>query len=163
MELSIRPTNGRDLGILRNGEVTVTVGTGGLLRPHIHNVQIYYEDTDFSGIVYHPNYLKYFERAREHMLGVDELVRLWDEDGIGFVVYKCAMQFKEGARYGDHLEIRSTASLQSDYRAEFSQTVWRKNGRSPLVEATIEMVAVNRTNQLVKMPTQLLSATGWRG
>ena len=51
---------------------------------HIHRVQIYYEDTDHSGAVYHANYLKYFERAREHLLGTDELVRLWDVDGIGF-------------------------------------------------------------------------------
>ena len=31
-------------------------------------VQVYYEDTDHSGVVYHANYLKYFERAREDML-----------------------------------------------------------------------------------------------
>ncbi len=33
-------------------------------------VTIYYEDTDFTGVVYHANYLKYFERAREELLGV---------------------------------------------------------------------------------------------
>ncbi len=54
---------------------------------HEHRVQIYYEDTDHSGLVYHANYLKYFERAREHMLGLAELRRLYDEDGVGFVVY----------------------------------------------------------------------------
>ncbi|MBW2548816.1 MAG: thioesterase, partial [Deltaproteobacteria bacterium] len=43
---------------------------------YVHPVQIYYEDTDHSGVVYHANYLKYFERAREHIFGVDELVRL---------------------------------------------------------------------------------------
>ncbi|HBF45795.1 MAG TPA: thioesterase, partial [Shewanella frigidimarina] len=36
---------------------------------HSFSVQIYYEDTDFSGVVYHPNFLKYFERAREHVIG----------------------------------------------------------------------------------------------
>ena len=51
------------------------------------SVQIYYEDTDHSGLVYHANYLKYFERAREHLLGTDELVRLLAEEGKGFVVY----------------------------------------------------------------------------
>ncbi|MCB9676703.1 MAG: YbgC/FadM family acyl-CoA thioesterase [Alphaproteobacteria bacterium] len=133
------------------------------MGPHIHHVQIYYEDTDFSGIVYHPNYLKYFERAREHMLGVEELVRLWDEDGIGFVVYRCSMEFKEGARYGDHLEIRTTARMESEYRAVFDQQVWRPGGKSALVKASIEMVAVNRSNQLVKMPAHVRSAGGWEG
>jgi tol-pal system-associated acyl-CoA thioesterase len=125
------------------------------MAPHVHHVQIYYEDTDFSGIVYHPNYLKYFERAREHMLGVDELVRLWDEDGVGFVVYKCSLQFREGARYGDLLEVRTTATLESDYRAVFDQQIWRPGGQAALVKGTVEMVAVDRKNQLVKMPVQL--------
>ena len=53
---------------------------------HAHPVQIYYEDTDLSGVVYHANYLKYFERAREHLLGPTELARLYNEDGIGVVV-----------------------------------------------------------------------------
>ena len=41
------------------------------MAAHRHEIQIYYEDTDHSGVVYHANYLKYFERAREHMLGVE--------------------------------------------------------------------------------------------
>ena len=80
---------------------------------HCHRMQIYYEDTDLSGVVYHANYLKYFERAREHLLGVDELVRLYYDDGIGFVVYKAELTFKDGARLGDSLEIRTKAHAQS--------------------------------------------------
>ena len=38
-------------------------------------VQIYYEDTDHSGVVYHPNFLKYFERAREHVIDSERLAR----------------------------------------------------------------------------------------
>ena len=56
-----------------------------------HPVQIYYEDTDHSGVVYHPNFLKYFERAREHVLGSDKLATLWNEHGLGFAVYKANM------------------------------------------------------------------------
>ena len=46
-----------------------------------HQVQIYYEDTDHSGVVYHPNFLKYFERAREHIIGCEFLDKLWKEQG----------------------------------------------------------------------------------
>ncbi|MEI6897269.1 MAG: thioesterase, partial [Psychromonas sp.] len=49
-----------------------------------HAVQIYYEDTDHSGVVYHPNFLKYFERAREHVIDSDRLDKLWREKGLGF-------------------------------------------------------------------------------
>lgn len=122
-----------------------------------HPVQIYYEDTDFSGLVYHPNYLKYFERAREHMLGVDELVRLYRDDGVGFVVYKAEMTFKEGAVYGDRLDIRTVAHNDGPYRAIFNQSVWREDGRGPLVEAVIQMVAVDKQNRLVKLPAHILA------
>jgi YbgC/YbaW family acyl-CoA thioester hydrolase len=88
-------------------------------------VQIYYEDTDHSGLVYHANYLKYFERAREHLLGPRELVRLLEAEGIGFVVYKCEMTFKEGAVFGDVLDIRSTPRIESPFRVVFQQDVYR--------------------------------------
>ena len=51
-------------------------------------VQVYYEDTDHSGVVYHANYLKYFERAREGVIGPQALVALWKESGLGFVAEK---------------------------------------------------------------------------
>ena len=109
-------------------------------RVHTHPVQIYYEDTDHSGLVYHANYLKYFERAREHMLGVDELVRLAEEDGISFVVYKAELTFREGARHGDSLDIRSTVRLDGAYRALFDQQVWRPGGQRAMVEGLVQLV-----------------------
>ena len=93
--------------------------------PFVHPVQVYYEDTDHSGVVYHANYLRYMERAREHLLGVPELVRLWEEERVGFVVYQCSMKFKEGARFGDGLEVRTRVEKASDYRAVFEQNVYR--------------------------------------
>ena len=72
--------------------------------PYRFSVQIYYEDTDHSGVVYHANYLKYFERARENLIGTDALVRLWEEEGIGFSVYKVEMGFFDGATFGDLLD-----------------------------------------------------------
>ena len=71
------------------------------MAEHRFPVSIYYEDTDFSGLVYHANYLKYCERAREHLLGRDRLVRMWSETGMGFVVYRAELQFREPARFGD--------------------------------------------------------------
>lgn len=115
-----------------------------------HTVQIYYEDTDLSGVVYHANYLRYFERAREHIIGPAELVALL-ERGIGFVVYKVAMTFKEGARLGDAVEIVSEYSRESDYRVLFRQKAMR--GEVLLVDATIEMVCVDEQQKLVPLPS----------
>jgi len=122
---------------------------------YTHPVQVYYEDTDFSGIVYHANYLKYFERAREHMFGVDELVRLYHEDGIGFVVYRAELKFREGAVHGDRLEVRTTVQLESSYRLVFQQNIYRKQGDRPLVEGTVELVCVDRNQKLVALPTSI--------
>jgi tol-pal system-associated acyl-CoA thioesterase len=124
---------------------------------HCHPLQIYYEDTDLSGLVYHANYLKYFERAREHLLGVDELVKLYYDEGVGFVVYKVELTFKDGARLGDSLEIRTKAHAQSEYRAVFNQSVWRPGGDQALVEGVVQLVCVDSDNRLVPLPKSVIN------
>ena len=44
--------------------------TSGRLRNDIHefDIRIYFEDTDFSRVVYHANYVKFFERGRSEFL-----------------------------------------------------------------------------------------------
>ena len=128
------------------------------MEPHRHPVQIYYEDTDHSGLVYHANYLKYFERAREHLLGVEELVRLLNEDGVGFVVYKAELTYKKGAVFGDTIEIRTTAAKESDFRLTFQQNVHRPSeGDALLVEGRVEMVCVDRDGKLVPIPLSVIA------
>lgn len=122
---------------------------------HRHPVQIYYEDTDHSGLVYHANYLKYFERAREHVLGTAELVRLLNEDGIGFVVYKAALTYKKGAVFGDTIEIRTEVRAESEYRLHFQQNVYR--GEELLIEGQIELVCVDAAGKLVRVPSSVTS------
>ena len=121
-------------------------------QPYIHPVQIYYEDTDHSGVVYHANYLKYFERAREHMLGLERLVSLHRQQGIGFVVYKAELTYRRGAEFGDSLEIRSRVHLESAYRLIFQQDVHRSDEARPLVEGIIHLACVDQQKQLIPIP-----------
>jgi acyl-CoA thioester hydrolase len=125
---------------------------------YTHPITVYYEDTDFTGVVYHANYLKYFERAREHLLGVDELVRLFREEGAGFVVYKAELTFKEGAVHGDRLEIRTRVRAESDYRLIFDQAAWRVGGKTPLVEGLVHLVCVDGKRRLIRLPATVLEA-----
>lgn len=127
------------------------------MSAHIHRVQVYYEDTDHSGAVYHANYLKYFERAREHLLGTDKLVRLLREDGIGFVVYKANLTYRRAAGFGDTIEIHTTVTKGSDYRLSFQQNVHRPDDDELLVEGIIELVCVNSDNELVPLPPSVTS------
>ncbi|MCA9619098.1 MAG: YbgC/FadM family acyl-CoA thioesterase [Myxococcales bacterium] len=121
-------------------------------RTHCHPVRIYYEDTDHSGVVYHANYLKYFERAREHVLGPEELVRLLTEQGVGFVVYKAALTYRQGAVFGDVIEIRTTVKSESAYRLTFQQNVYRQRDDELLVEGQVELVCVDADKELVPLP-----------
>ena len=119
---------------------------------HTHPIRIYYEDTDFSGVVYHANYLKYFERAREHLIGIDKLVRLYEEEGIGFVVYKAELTYRAAAFHGDSLEIRTRIETTTPYRAIFDQSAWRAGGDAALVEGSVQLACVDRERKLTALP-----------
>ena len=79
---------------------------------HFFAVRVYYEDTDLSGVVYHANYLRWFERARSDMLrllGIDQRDAL--ERGEGFyTVAGLTMRFAGPARLDDAVTIESTAT-----------------------------------------------------
>ncbi|WP_137226307.1 thioesterase family protein [Shewanella sp. MEBiC00475] len=120
-------------------------------------VQIYYEDTDFSGVVYHPNFLKYFERAREHVIGAEVLSQLWQQQQLGFAVYRSDMLCHDGVEFADIIDVRTQFYFESKYRTVWKQEIWRQNAKKPAVTATIEMVCMNQKRQLAPMPATLIS------
>ncbi|WP_372873246.1 thioesterase family protein [Shewanella sp.] len=127
---------------------------------HSFTVQIYYEDTDFSGVVYHANFIKYFERAREQVIGAGFLKQLWQNQGIGFAVYRCDMVCNEGVEFADLVSVRSKVVIESKYRTLWQQEIWRDGGTRPAVSGYIEMVCLNQARQLTPMPTVLMDNLG---
>lgn len=121
-------------------------------RTYRFQVQVYYEDTDHSGVVYHANYLKYFERAREGVISPDALVALWKKKGLGFAVYKANVSFLDGAEFGDTLDIVSTVRKDSDYRLVWQQEAWRPGAAKAAVQAEIHLVCVDREKNLKPIP-----------
>ncbi len=124
-------------------------------REYQFPIQIYYEDTDFSGVVYHPNFLKYFERAREHVIGADRLLKLWQESELGFAVYRSDMLCHEGVEFADIIDVKTRFYFESKYRTVWHQEIWRPGATKPAVTAVIEMVCMNQARQLTPMPTAL--------
>jgi len=120
--------------------------------PHIFKARIYYEDTDHSGVVYHANYLKFFERAREDIIGIQRLSDMWHRDGVGFAVYTADLRYQDGAVFGDLLEIRTTWEKQGDYRVVFFHEAWRPQGRKPAVTCTLELVCLGPQKRLMPIP-----------
>lgn len=121
-------------------------------------VHVYYEDTDHSGAVYHANYLKYMERAREHLLGPDALAALWHEQGTGFVVYRAQLEYKAPAVFGDRLEVRTQVEVASAWRLSFQQDVHRTQDGRLLVAGKIELACVGPGNQLIPIPKPICEA-----
>ncbi len=119
------------------------------------DVQIYYEDTDFSGYVYHSNYLKYFERAREHILGPTELKRLY-ELGVHYVVAEANLKYKAAANFADILTIETTVSFTTSPMVHFMQNAL-KNG-AVIVEGDLKLVVVNSKGKPIKLPKEILES-----
>ncbi len=120
---------------------------------------VYYEDTDLSGFVYHANYLRYFERAREHIIGVDFLAQLYRE-GLHFVVSQASLRFIAPLGHADEVMIESDGFFSRSPAIPFKQRAYRKNGADKptlVCEADITIVALNRDHKPVRMPTELLT------
>src|SRR5439155_20637714 len=84
----------------------------GVIRDgrHIMRIRVYYEDTDFSGIVYHANYLRFMERGRTNhlrLLGAEQHAlfaeALAESPGFAFVVRSMQIDFLKPARMDDVL------------------------------------------------------------
>lgn len=120
--------------------------------PHLFNAQVYYEDTDHSGVVYHANYLKFFERAREDIIGIKALADMWHEQAIGFAVYKITMGFHDGAVFGDLLTIKTTWKKDGAYRVVFFHEAWRPDGTKPAVTCTLELVCLGPNKKVMPIP-----------
>lgn len=96
---------------------------------HLFPVRAYFEDTDLSGVVYHANYLKWFERARSDLLrvlGVDQ--RAAQEAGEGvYAVADLAIRYFAPARLDDAITVRSRALELGAASVRLLQQAWRED------------------------------------
>ena len=108
---------------------------------HVLTVRVYYEDTDFTGIVYHASYLRFMERGRTNylrMIGADHRA-LFEETakeapGFAFVVRSMNIEFLKPARMDDVLEVRHRAARREGrfrHGAPEGHARRRASGRGP--------------------------------
>lgn len=104
---------------------------------HLYAVRVYYEDTDLSGITYHANYLRWFERARSDLLrclGIDQRAAIEAGDG-AYAVADLHIRYRAPAKLDDDIIIETTAS---DIRAASCRMMQRAfRGDTLLAEADI--------------------------
>jgi acyl-CoA thioester hydrolase len=114
---------------------------------HVMPVRVYYEDTDFSGIVYHANYLRFMERGRSNylrLLGADQR-SLFEEaeqeaPGFAFVVRSMQIEFLKPARMDDVLDVVTTYEEIKGASITLHQRVLR--GDELLIEARVRVAFV---------------------
>jgi acyl-CoA thioester hydrolase len=116
-------------------------------RPH-QAVRVYYEDTDFSGIVYHASYLRFMERGRTNYLrlvGADHRALFEQAEkeapGFAFVVRHMSIDFNKPAYMDDILDIVTTPEEVKGASVTLNQKVMR--GEDLLVEAHVQVAFVS--------------------
>ncbi|MCW6508234.1 tol-pal system-associated acyl-CoA thioesterase [Lichenifustis flavocetrariae] len=112
--------------------------------PHRLPVRIYYEDTDFSGVVYHANYLRFMERGRTEFLrtlGVDQ-AQLTDESGqpLAFVVRQMTVDFLRPARMDDQVIVETLLGAQAGASLVLDQRILRAD--EILITAAVKVALV---------------------
>ena len=95
---------------------------------HWLNIRVYYEDTDFTGMVYHANYLRFFERGRSDFLrdaGVSHQSLLSRNIPAAFTLTNVEVDYKRAAKVDDLLTIRTRSLGVKGVRMYFNQTCLR--------------------------------------
>jgi acyl-CoA thioester hydrolase len=116
---------------------------------HLLAARVYYEDTDFTGFVYHANYLRFFERGRSEMLRV--MGPAEDMDGYGaFAITRVEIDFKQAAKIHDELLIRTAFHGAKGARMTFIQKIERAGVL--LAQAKVVAVPISETGR-VRRPT----------
>lgn len=112
-------------------------------KEFLWNARVYFEDTDAGGVVYHANYLKFFERARTEFLRALGWSQrsLLEMKTCAFVVSDLSIQFKRPAKLDDELQIRTT--LKSLRRASFVFDQRAYKGESLMAAAEVRVVCIN--------------------
>jgi acyl-CoA thioester hydrolase len=122
-------------------------------RVHLLPVRIYYEDTDFTGVVYHANYLRYFERGRSDFfraIGISHTALLDLPEPTAFTIIRIELDYRRAARVDDALVVRTTYDSIKGPRLFVSQTILR--GDEVIAEAQVQAVCIDMKGRARRPP-----------
>jgi acyl-CoA thioester hydrolase len=125
---------------------------------HQFAVRVYFEDTDFSGVVYHARYLHFMERARSDMLaraGIDQRAAHEGAEG-AYAVTAMDLRFKQAARFDDALLVTSTVEKIRGASVDIHQTVSRD--AETLLTANVTAAFVSPEGRAKRQPKAWVAA-----
>ncbi|MDO6965252.1 tol-pal system-associated acyl-CoA thioesterase [Rhizobium alvei] len=123
--------------------------------------RVYYEDTDFSGVVYHARYLHFLERGRTDFircLGIEQSKLANPEEGeaLVFVVHRMEIDFKSPARMDDILSITTRCEKAEGVKMILQQEIRRD--ATLLIAARVIIACINGNGRPRRLPADVVSA-----
>jgi len=129
-------------------------------QPFVWQVRVYYEDTDAGGVVYHSNYLNFFERARTEFLrskGVNQH-QLRQQHQLIWVVLEIQVRFRQAAKLDDELLVSAEMAWVKGVRVGFTQRMSRKSDGVEIATAELSAAMLHADSlKPARMPAWLES------
>lgn len=122
-------------------------------------IRVYYEDTDFTGIVYYANYLKFLERGRTDALrtaGVSHCDLLALDPPLGFAVRRIAVEYLVPARIDDALVVETRFTQARGARLAVAQRIL--NGGTVLITAQVDAACIDLNGRPRRLPAATLTS-----
>jgi acyl-CoA thioester hydrolase len=129
---------------------------------HILPVRVYFEDTDFSGLVYHASYLRWCERGRSdllRLLGVRHADLIAPGEGAepaAFVVRRLEIDYLRPARIDEVLEVVTECAELGGAHVVLAQSVRRNSAE--LARARVKVVLISRAGKPLRLPLAVRQA-----
>ena len=142
----------------------MTLDTGTLFEnSHTRMERVYFEHTDFSGVVYHSRYLDFMEHGRSdyvRMLGVhhSEMAGGAYGESLAFAVHRIEIDYKAAAKIDDVLKVETERGVLKGLRLTFNQRIWREE--ELLLQAVVTVVLMNPEGKPRRFPQALLEKLG---
>lgn len=126
-----------------------------MMTTHELPIRVYYEDTDFSGRVYHASFLRFLERGRTEWLRAlgFEHSSISSRDGLVFAVRNLSIEYLKPALMDDALRVVTSYKGSKGAVIDFDQRIYRSD--SLIVQATVRVVSLRR-DRPVRPPRELL-------
>ena len=124
---------------------------------HYQTLRVYYEDTDFSGVVYHASYLRFMERGRTdylRLIGTDHRALFEaaerEAPGFAFVVRSMTIEFLKPARMDDVLEVVTSPQEVKGASVILHQQVARTGAVLTDAQVRVAFVSAGRARPIPK-------------
>lgn len=126
-------------------------------REHFYPIRVFYEDTDFSGVVYYANYLRFLERARSsffRLAGIGHAELLERDVPLAFVIRKINLDYCASAKIDDVLSVSTTYDTFKGARLLVTQKIYR--GEQLILTSDSEAACIDLTGRPRRAPKEMI-------